>query len=191
MKHKMSLPRVYGRYRWLSYTLVWSWRFALVGLGAGDQGAEQQLNEIYTKLRHTLTPREKEQLKQEELDWLKQRGQFSLGDRQRIETAFEPPGTMSYVSPRGTSFQLEKLERPVINDNNRKIDSGDWKVIISGGGDEYLSLKEKLGHPSFGIQARLNSTVRLSWPLKGGEQRALGSTSLPFARSFATWTESA
>jgi hypothetical protein len=336
----MSLPRVCGRDQWLSFALAWSCLFALTGLGAGDKGAEQRLNEIYTKLRHTLTPAEKEELKQEELDWLNQRGQFSPGDRQWIEltaerirelqarvngtseapplqetesdavspdgsyvlaeskpsgsggpeielrtkggerlttlfpgaqtgfkahwsqdsahliviarnrsngrrddmlvmaekvygkwesigyslppsqgsgisflkwlspetaqlqcgnrtitmpfpkptkfvfllgrfsgltletepgnekvsfetgdkrgseTVFESPvelaGAMSYLSPRGTRFQLEKLERPVINDDNRKIDSGDWKVIISGSGDEYLSLKEKLGEPSFG-----------------------------------------
>jgi len=79
---------------------------------------------------------------------------FETGDKRGSETVFESPvelaGAMSYLSPRGTRFQLEKLERPVINDDNRKIDSGDWKVIISGSGDEYLSLKEKLGEPSFG-----------------------------------------
>jgi hypothetical protein len=76
------------------------------------------------------------------------------GDKTRSDTVFESPlkpaGGTSYVSPRGTRFQLEKLGRPVINDANRKINSGDWKLIISGSEDEYLSLKEKIGAPAFG-----------------------------------------
>jgi hypothetical protein len=340
MKHRISPHKFCWRHPWLSLVLAWSWIFALPGLGAGDNGAEQRLNDVYTRLRHALTPAEKEVLKHEELDWLNQRGQFSSGDPQWIEltearinelqarlsgaseappvtkaesgsvspdgryvlaesepsgtggpqielrttggatltniypgaqtgfkaywsadsahlivialnrsngrrddnlvmtekvygkwesigyslpprqgsgisflkwlspetaqlqcgnrvitmpfpkptkfvfsldrfsgltletepgnekvsydtgdkrgseTVFEsllkPAGAMSYVSARGTRFQLEKLERPFINDENRRINSGDWKVIISGTGDEYRSLKEKIGQPSFG-----------------------------------------
>jgi hypothetical protein len=79
---------------------------------------------------------------------------FETGDKRGSETVFDSPlkltGAMAYVSPRGTRFLLEKLERPVINDGNRGINSGDWKVTISGSGDEYLSLKEKMGEPSLG-----------------------------------------
>jgi hypothetical protein len=340
MRERKSLPKSLWQPRWLCHALAWSCLFALAERGAGDQEAEQRLNEVYTRLRHTLTPAEKETLKQEELDWLKQRGRFSNGDPQWIElteqriselqarlsgaseapalqepksdaaspdgryivaeskpapnggpeielrttegetlttlypgaqigfkahwsedsehliviainrykgrqddmlamaekvygkwesigyslppaqgsgitflkwlspataqfqwgnrvitmpfpkptkfvfpldrfsaltletepgnekvtyetgdkresqTVFDSPvklaGGMSYVSPRGTRFQLEKLERPVINDSNRRINSGDWRVIVSGSGDEYLSLKEKIGEPSFG-----------------------------------------
>jgi hypothetical protein len=79
---------------------------------------------------------------------------YETGDKRESQTVFDSPvklaGGMSYVSPRGTRFQLEKLERPVINDSNRRINSGDWRVIVSGSGDEYLSLKEKIGEPSFG-----------------------------------------
>lgn len=79
---------------------------------------------------------------------------FETGDKRGSATVFASPvklaGGMSYVSPGGTRFQLEKLDPPVINDANRKINSGDWKVIVSGSGDEYLSLKEKIGEPSFG-----------------------------------------
>ena len=76
------------------------------------------------------------------------------GDKIRSDTVFESPlnpaGGTTYVSPRGTQFLLEKLNRPVVNDANRKINSGDWKLTISGSGSEYLSLKEKIGTPSFG-----------------------------------------
>jgi hypothetical protein len=79
---------------------------------------------------------------------------FETGDKRGSETVFDSPvkltGAMSYVSSRGTTFLLEKQERPVINDANRKINSGDWKLIVSGSGDEYLSLKEKMGVPAFG-----------------------------------------
>jgi hypothetical protein len=340
MKYGISRARVVLWYKCLSYILVCGCFFASPRLRAGDNAVEQRLNEVYTQLRHTLTPAEKEALKQEELDWLKQRGRFSSGDPQWLafteeriselearlsgaseappsqqtgsgaaspdgryvvvesepagsgsgreielrttggetlatlysgaqhgfrahwsedsehvivialnrfngrrndmmamaekvygkwesvgysmptqgseisflnwlspdtarlqsgslvvtmpfpkptklvfrlgrfsdltletepgsekvtfetgdkrgsETVFDSPvklaGGMSYVSPRGTRFQLEKLDRPVINDANRKINSGDWKVIVSGSGEEYLSLKEKIGEPSFG-----------------------------------------
>jgi hypothetical protein len=151
-------------YRLFCYAVACNFFFALAGLGASDNAVEQRLNEVYTQLRHTLTPAEKEALKQEELDWLKQRGRFSSGDprwtelteekirelQARLSGASETPSSPEYVSPRGTRFQLEKLDRPVINDANRKINSGDWKLTVSGSGDEYLSLKEKIGAPSFG-----------------------------------------
>jgi hypothetical protein len=344
IKYGISRTRVVWWYRCLCYALVCGCFFALHGLRAGDNAVEQRLNEVYTRLRHTLTSAEKEALKQEELDWLKQRGRFSpgdprwtelseeritelqtrlsgaseappsqekesdvaspdgwyivvesepsasgsgreielrtiggealatlypgaqigfkahwsedsahlivialnrfngrrndmmamaekvygkwesvgysmptqgseisflnwvspdtarlqsggkvvtmpfpkptkfvfqlgrfsdltlktepgnekvtfeTGDKRGSETVFDSPvklaGAMSYVSPRGTRFLLEKLERPVINDANRKINSGDWKVIVSGSGDEYLSLKEKMGAPSFGVTGK-------------------------------------
>lgn len=79
---------------------------------------------------------------------------FETGDKRGSEVVFaspvKPAGAMSYVSPHGTRFRLEKLGRPLINDANRKINSGDWKLTLSGDGDEYLSLKGKIGAPSFG-----------------------------------------
>jgi hypothetical protein len=47
---------------------------------AGYAPLDARLNKVYTQLRHTLAPAEKEALKQEELDWLKQRGRFSPGE---------------------------------------------------------------------------------------------------------------
>lgn len=79
---------------------------------------------------------------------------IEMGDKRGSDTVFDSPlkpaGEMSYVSPRGTSFKLEKLDQPVIHDANRKINSGDWKLTVSGSGDEYLSFKEKIGSPAFG-----------------------------------------
>jgi len=83
---------------------------------------------------------------------------YETGDKRGSEIVFaspmKPAGGMSYVSPHGTRFRLEKLGQPLINDANRHINSGDWKLTISGDGDEYLSLKEKIGAPSFGDTGR-------------------------------------
>src|SRR6266436_5750299 len=43
---------------------------------------DARLNEVYSELRHTLTPAEKEALKQQELGWLKKRERFPNGDPQ-------------------------------------------------------------------------------------------------------------
>lgn len=339
MNYRVSLLLKPRLCRLFCYALVCCWFFAPPGWGASDNAVEQRLNEVYSRLRHTLTPPEKEVLKQEELDWLKKRERFSSGGPQWIElteerirelearlsgkpasppsqqrdsdatspddqyvvagnepsgngpgrdidlkttagktllplssgahfgfkanwstdskhlvvivpgringaendtmvlaervdgewktvdfgmpggseirfltwlssdtarlqgdkkvfimqfpkpttfvvrlsrfsdltletdpgsekvtmeagdkrgsdivfaSSLKPAGGTSYVSPRGTRFQLEKLDRPVINDANRKINSGDWKLIISGSGEEYQSLKEKIGAPAFG-----------------------------------------
>jgi hypothetical protein len=57
------------------------------------------------------------------------------GDKTHDETVFESSVRASdarlYLTPRHTSFRLERLQHPVINDANRKINSGDWKLIVS------------------------------------------------------------
>ena len=63
---------------------------------------------------------------------------------------FQTPAELLKVMPTVTRFHLQKLDHPVINDANRKINSGDWKVIVSGQGDEYNSIMRDLGEPSFG-----------------------------------------
>ena len=57
---------------------------------------------------------------------------------------------MTWQTRKGTRFQLQKLDHAVINDANRKINSGDWKITVSGAGEEYNSIKRDLGEPSFG-----------------------------------------
>jgi hypothetical protein len=79
---------------------------------------------------------------------------YESGNKQGSETLFDLPVTltapMTWETRKGTRFQLQKLDHPVINDANRKINSGDWKVTVSGKGDEYNSIKRDLGEPSFG-----------------------------------------
>jgi hypothetical protein len=74
---------------------------------------------------------------------------YESGNKQGSETLFDSPVTLTapltWETHKGTRFQLKKLDHPVINDANRKINSGDWKLIVSGSGDEYNSLKENLG----------------------------------------------
>jgi hypothetical protein len=79
---------------------------------------------------------------------------YESGNKQGSETLFDLPVTltapMTWETRKGTRFHLQKLDHPVINDANRKINSGDWKVIVSGQGDEYNSIMRDLGEPSFG-----------------------------------------
>jgi hypothetical protein len=74
---------------------------------------------------------------------------YESGDKQGSETLLDSPVTLiaplTWETRKGTRFQLKKLDHPVINDANRKINSGDWKLTVSGNGDEYNSLKQNLG----------------------------------------------
>ena len=92
----------------LSCALAWSCFLVLPGLGAGDTGTERRLNEIYTQLRRTLTPAEKEGLKQEELDWLKRRERFSRGTLLKRSPPSKKP-----VAPQA----LLRLDRSVVEIN--------------------------------------------------------------------------
>jgi hypothetical protein len=59
------------------------------GVNADDSALEQHLNDVYTQLRRTLMPLEKEALKQEELHWLNERDRFPRGDPRRTELTEE------------------------------------------------------------------------------------------------------
>ena len=50
----------------------------------------------------------------------------------------------SYETPGGTRFTLSKLPKAIIHDHNRHINSGDWKLTITGSGAEYQKLKDNL-----------------------------------------------
>jgi hypothetical protein len=69
-------------------------------------------------------------------------------------TIFEAPlkrsGADRYVTSRGTVFTLKHLPAPIINDGNRRINSGDWQLIVSGEGQEFAKLKTKLPKVAFG-----------------------------------------
>jgi hypothetical protein len=49
-----------------------------------------------------------------------------------------------YKTPKGTCFKVKHLSKPVINDANRHINSGDWKLTVSGTGKEWAKLKPKM-----------------------------------------------
>jgi len=55
-----------------------------------------------------------------------------------------------YRTPKGTLFTLEHLSSPIVNDPNRHINSGDWKLTVSGTGQEFVRLKPRLPTVAFG-----------------------------------------
>jgi len=61
-RHLTILTGVAWSYSCLCYALVCGCFFALPRLRAGENAVEQRLNEVYTRLRHTLTSTEKEAL---------------------------------------------------------------------------------------------------------------------------------
>lgn len=55
-----------------------------------------------------------------------------------------------YRTPKGTLFTLEHLSRPIVTDPNRRINSGDWKLTVSGTGQEFVRLKPRMPQVAFG-----------------------------------------
>lgn len=55
-----------------------------------------------------------------------------------------------YRTPKGTVFTLEHLPRAIVNDPNRRINSGDWKLTVSGAGQEFVRLKPRMPKVAFG-----------------------------------------
>jgi hypothetical protein len=73
---------------------------------------------------------------------------FFQGDKQGEETTFQSkfrvasPGT--FLTPGGVKFEIEKLSKPIIHDGNRRINSGDYRLRITGTGPAYDATKAKL-----------------------------------------------
>ena len=73
---------------------------------------------------------------------------FFQGDKQGEETTFQSklrvssPGT--FLTPGGVKFAIEKLSKPIIHDGNRRINSGDYRLRITGTGPAYDATKAKL-----------------------------------------------
>ncbi len=59
-------------------------------------------------------------------------------------------GPDTYRTPGGTLFTLKHLDQPIINDGNRRINSGDWQLTVSGQGREFRRLKPKIPFVAFG-----------------------------------------
>ena len=49
-----------------------------------------------------------------------------------------------YRTPHGTVFTLEHLPAPIINDANRHINSGDWRLTVTGKGEEFRRLDREI-----------------------------------------------
>ncbi len=71
-------------------------------------------------------------------------GSKDADDETILESGLTSSGAGIYTTPHGTVFTLKKLAQPAINDTNRGINSGDWKLTISGSGAEFERLKSKL-----------------------------------------------
>jgi hypothetical protein len=56
----------------------------------------------------------------------------------------------TFKTKAGTLFKLVKLEKPVVNDGNRQINSGIWQIEISGKGKEFQQIRDKLPFVAFG-----------------------------------------
>jgi hypothetical protein len=73
------------------------------------------------------------------------------GDEQTIfQSSLTRSSAETYVTPKGTIFALKHLSKPVINDGNRHINSGDWQLTVSGKGAEFTKLKPKMPVVAFG-----------------------------------------
>jgi hypothetical protein len=75
------------------------------------------------------------------------------GNKEGEETIFQskltPVGPNKFSTAKQTVFSLEHLTRAVIHDGNRRINSGEWKLEISGG-VEAKQIKELIGPAAFG-----------------------------------------
>lgn len=85
--------------------------------------------------------------------------EYETGDKQGSEVVFKstlkPAGKNAFVTPGGTTFMLVKLAKPVINDGNREINSGAWRLTITGPGKDYAKIKELIPPPSFGSERQV------------------------------------
>ncbi len=79
---------------------------------------------------------------------------FIQGNKQGEEVTWK--GTLkavdkeTFVTMGGTTFRLAKLDKKVVNDGNRGINSGIWKLAISGKGKDFEDIKAKLPSIEFG-----------------------------------------
>jgi hypothetical protein len=74
---------------------------------------------------------------------------FFQGNKVKVEEiTFESklrtvsPGV--YLTPEGVSFHIVKLPKPVIHDRNRRINSGDYKLRITGTGRAFDAIVARL-----------------------------------------------
>ena len=80
--------------------------------------------------------------------------EFEQGTKQGEEIVWKSDLTAvdktTFKTKSGTTFKLVKLEKPVVNDGNRKINSGTWQIEITGKGKEFQQVRDKLPFVAFG-----------------------------------------
>ena len=73
---------------------------------------------------------------------------FFQGDKQGEETTFQSElrvaSPRTFLTPGGVKFQIDKLSKPIIHDGNRRINSGDYRLRITGTGPAYDATRAKL-----------------------------------------------
>ena len=77
-------------------------------------------------------------------------GKADSDERTIFESGLTPAGAGTYKTPKGTVFALKKLPEPIIHDENRHINSGDWQLTVSGQGREFERLKPEMPEVAFG-----------------------------------------
>lgn len=80
--------------------------------------------------------------------------EFQQGNKEGEEIVWKSDLTVvdptTFKTKAGTTFKLVKLEKPVVNDGNRHLNSGSWQIEITGKGKEFQQVRDKLPFVAFG-----------------------------------------
>lgn len=73
---------------------------------------------------------------------------FFQGNKQGTETTYQSRlravGSWTFYTVDNVEFKIEELEKPVVHDPNRRINSGRYRLKIVGTGMAYLELAAKV-----------------------------------------------
>ena len=126
---------------------------ALIGCSATMRAADYSfMPERFTTIDFTTT-QGKSAIKVEEYDKTTDT-QKTIFESKLAAASEEPNETYKYVTPGGTTFTLHHLPKAIVNDKNRGIQSGDWKLTFSGKGAEFERLKETMPVSAMGNERR-------------------------------------
>jgi hypothetical protein len=80
--------------------------------------------------------------------------EFEQGNKEKEEIVWKSDLTTvdnpTFKTKAGTTFKLVKLQKPVVHDENRHINSGNWQIEITGEGKEFQQIRDKLPFVAFG-----------------------------------------
>lgn len=73
---------------------------------------------------------------------------FYQGDKQGEQTLYQSQllakAPLIFLTPQGVEFRIEKLSKPVIHDRNRGINSGKYRLHVTGTGEAYDKIVTKV-----------------------------------------------